>query len=123
MSKTINAGLIHPSFLPSPTFSPSSDALAISDLVDVVHRVVADPVQLPSVGSRRWLEGCVPVALCNGRLLLTIRAVHPARLPFLPGPLSSSLHTSHSSSIVCAVRKCFNPIKNLLELGVVTLLF
>ena len=50
-------------------------------LVDVIHRM--EWIRRHSFsGDRRWLEGCVPVALRTCRLPLTARTTHPGDVHF-----------------------------------------
>ena len=79
--------------IPEPThlrMEPTvPNALVHPGLVDVVRRVRGGPRVAPAVGGRRWLEGCIPVAIYTSRL--------PGRLTqaksIFPG--SPSIHTLH----------------------------
>ena len=56
-----------------------------------------------AVGGRRWLQGCVAVALCTGGLPLTVRAVHLGDVHFFQDLCSSFLPKNiilHTPAIV-----------------------
>ena len=59
---------------PPSSASPSPNALIIMGLVDVV---LAGPEPPPGVGDRRWLEGRIPAAFYNGRLLVPRQSGRP----------------------------------------------
>ena len=76
-SRSYYTGVIHHAH-PSVCFlydfcHPFPDELVIPGLVDTVQRVCAVGPELPpGVGDRRWPDRWVPVALCTGRLAVTV---------------------------------------------------
>ena len=85
-------------FLSSIFCAPSPNVVVIPGLVDVVQWYDANSEPPSRVGSRRWLEGCVPVAsYLEMKVPCLVRAVSSRRRPFLSAPLSPS--TPHSIAL------------------------
>ena len=65
----------------------------------------------PEVCGRRWLERCVTVALCTGKLPSAARVISSGRHPLLLGPLSPAVldPVTISHTMVRRGRSGFNP--------------
>ena len=68
--------------LSSPSSSPIPYVPCHPGLVDHLPGVRLTQSCPTEVGDRRWLEGCVLISSCTGRLPLTVKVVHPGDVRF-----------------------------------------